>query len=364
MKKVILEGAFYSPNASEGRWAWNIARVLDKMAEQGLIELDLFLPPGASEQFFYSDSNAWKHFKSPIITKSDKEYDVLFLVQPGLTEDGGQYLNEDISARKRVHGQFELYWYGRGIGSRVLPENYEFCYAMEPYSDLPSNQNWPPTVTTGGKQRKIYHLPYSPNYEKGSNNFDNKRILLTIKSPIHADYTNEEVRARVDHFHVALHYLKQGIPVTVGYANRLYINMKEEFKDEFVKVMYELRDHGAAFVGNVSPLEMRELIKKHSIMYTGKVGNVILYASFMDALNYGSVPIIFTDWPEQFFYSKGLFTGYEGMGNLVARTEMLLNNEDHYQMMLETLRNNINLYSEEDMITKLKGIIGCQEPNQ
>ena len=353
--RVILEGAFYSPNASEGRWAWNIARCLDKMAGQGLLELDLFLPKHANDQYYFTDKEAWDHFpNAQKLYRTDRQYHVHFLIQPGGDQEW-QYLNDGVYADRKVHGQFELYWYGSQIDKRKnLPENYEYCYAMEPYSPLPQNQNWP----ANGK--RYYHLPYSPNYEPGSNNFDNKGILLTIKSPIHADYTDAEVEARLAHFEAALDFARQGMPVTIGYSNRLFINPKHYYHKELDGLIARLTMNGAKLVGNVSPLAMRDMIKQHSVVYTGKLENVILYASFMDALNYGSVPIIFNDWPEQFFEVSNLFTGWLGIDSLMQRTERLLSDREYYTRELELQRKYINLYTEEQMIEKLKGIIGCE----
>src|SRR6267142_2853741 len=101
MKKVILEGAFYSPNASEGKWAWNIGKILDKMASQGKVELDLFIPPGAENHYYYKQTECWNVFPNASFVRHpiNKEYDLMIILQPG-GEQGKIYLNESIKVKK------------------------------------------------------------------------------------------------------------------------------------------------------------------------------------------------------------------------------------------------------------------------
>lgn len=347
MKKVILDGPFYGPFASEGRWAWNIAKLLDKLAALGEITLDLYQPfiPHLDCRSEFPNSN--------IIDASgiQEHYDILFLVQPGADlPNKKQYINDLVKADKRIICIFELYWTGWAMDEcNNIPENTIFCYAI--YPKHPDHQKW-------NKKGEIKQLPYSSALEETSYNFSNKGILLTIKFPIHPDFDKATIDARIDHYEIALKFLKQGIPVTIGHLIRdsdFFDSTYIEGRDRFRSITNELGSNGARCIGKVLPEVLRQEIRNHSVVFTGKVGTSGLYASFYDVLNHGSIPIIWNDWPEQFFDSN-TFEPYSKL-QLEERTKLLLNDRSFYKTYQSYLRNRIGLFTEEQGLDIVRDLL-------
>ncbi len=341
MKRVLLEGAFYSPYSSEGRWAFNITRLLSKI--EG-IELYVLVPDLARQHVYFKDFDLAQWFPNTkvvdINTKID--FDIFFIIQgddPRLT----------IKAKKRVLGIFEAYWYGDVPESRGFSTDTIVCYGLQPYRQVHPHNNWP-------KKYRLVHLPYSPYYKPDSNNFEQKGILLTIKDPASPDYTREIIEARLDHLRAAIHFLKQNIKVSVSMTHRLDLELNPAYRITLSNLLDELRNYGAIFLDKLMPPDMEKVISEHSILYTGKVGEIMLYAAFNDALCLGSLPLIHSDWPEQFF-KNDIFTGYQGIDNLLATTSRLLVDENQYSGRLDLLRSNIELCTEQQGIEILKGLI-------
>jgi hypothetical protein len=355
--RVILEGPFYSPNASEGRWAYNVGRLLHKLHENEEIELDLYLPKSALDQYYYKEYDCWNHFSNTKLIHEPmqpREYDVHFLLQASL-DKGIHYLNDSVIAKKKVLGNFELYWYGPRLDAATnIPESAVYAHAMIPYTKDPTHQKWP-------TNRPYHHIPFACHYEPESNNFENKGILLCIKSPCVSELSDATIHQKMEHFDLAIRALSKGYKVTVGYANRLLVGCKPNWGKHLLETIEELKDGGATFVGNVPPHLMGELIKEHSVVLTGKVDGTNFYGSFMDALCYGSVPVIWHDWPEQFFRTIGTY-GFKvfphySTTNLAKEVESLLESPEVYANTLNRLREHINLYTEQDGLNILRKII-------
>ena len=339
--KVLVDGAFWSPYASEGRWAWNTCRLLAKMN----VELCLYIPNPAWDHAYFRDFNPLNWFPKArlVYPGTTEEFDVMITIQGNDPRPG-------IIAKKRIASIFEGYWYGNQFESFGFPRDTTWCYAIQPYKQEYPHNNWP--------DRKLSLLPYSPYYEPTSNNFKNKGILLTMKDPTSPEVTEETALARINHLMAALHFLERGIKVSVAMGHRLDVTQNPKNTDIVTDALNELAELGATFYNKQPPHLMEKLIREHSVIYTGKVGNSILYAAFQDALCLGSFPLIWTDWPEQFFRDPNLFEPYRGMGHLIDRTSRLLEDQEVYSQELEKLRSNIDLYTEEQGIEILKGLIG------
>ena len=337
--KVLVDGAFWSPYASEGRWAYNICRLLSKMD----LELYLLIPDLAKKHMYFKDFNPETWFGATAVDLSCRtEFDVMFTIQGNDPRPG-------IIAKKRVAAIFEPYWYGNQFESFGFPPDTTWCYAIQPYKDEYPHNNWP--------DRKLSLLPYSPYYEPHSSNFHNKGILLTIKDPSSLECSDETTRIRLDHFRAAIYFKMHGVKVSVAMGHRL--ESQNPIYTEKVKfLLHELEEVGAVFYDRQSPAAMEALIREHSIIYTGKVRESILYAAFQDALCLGSLPLIFSDWPEQFFRDPNLFQPCLGMETLIPLTHRLLTDEELYSSELKKLRSNIDLYTEQQGIEILKGLIG------
>jgi hypothetical protein len=343
MKRVLLEGAFYSPYASEGRWAFNVARLLSKMVDD--VELYLLIPDLAKSHIYFKDFNPQEWFPdAEVVDLNTKvQYDVFFIIQ-------GDNTHPQISAKKRIVGSFESYWYGNAIDAIGGAKIDRVVHAMHPYNKQPPHNNWPLLY-------KSTLLPYSPYYEPASCNFRNKGILVSIKDPCSPEFSEATIQARLDHFRAAKHFLDEGIKVTVCMGHRLDLDQNQKYTKELGGLLSDLRRNGASFVSRVSPTEMEDLVRNHSIIYTGKVNEVMLYATFMDGLCLGSVPIIFSDWPEQFFRKSDFFTPYTNINDLISRTNSLLYDGVLYSETLRDMRLATTLYTEWEGIEVIEELI-------
>lgn len=307
------------------------------------IELYLLVPDLAKKHIYFKDFNpeTWFPAAKLVDLTTTESFDAFFSIQ-------GVDLHPQIKTKRRILGIFEAYWYGNVLDALELLPNTKLVYAIQPYKQEHPHNNWP-------KKHQPTLLPYSPYAQTWVSNFHNKGILLTMKDPTSPEYTDETITARLEHIRAAIYFRMAGVRVGVTMTHRLdACNPKYEERLEFY--LSELKDVGATFYPKLSPPEMEQVVRQHSILYTGKVNEVALYAAFQDGLCLGSIPIIFSDWPEQFFRDPNLFTPYSYEG-LIHLTNRLLSDEELYSQELTKLRSNIDLYTEEQGIEILKGLM-------
>ncbi len=308
------------------------------------VELYLLVPDLAKCHIYFKDFDprVWFPNAQIVDVNTQVEFDTFFIIQ-------GDKMHLNISAKKRIVGSFESYWYGNVVDSFEAP-NLHVVHAMQPHRDEPPHNKWP-------KRYRSTLLPYSPYYEPGSNNFRNKGILLAIKDPCSPEFCKETIKARLDHFRAAIDYLNDGVKVSVAMGHRLEVDQNPAYAEELGSLLEQLKIDGATFLGKVSPTEMEDIVRQHSIIYTGKVGESMLYACFLDGLCLGSFPIIYSDWPEQFFRDKNIFKPYTDIAELKQRTDSLLHDGVLYSEQLLKLRLGTDLYIEWEGMEILKGLL-------
>jgi hypothetical protein len=325
VKRVIAHQPPNRTTTTEERWYRNIHRLLQELDLNGEIHLETLYDEDERE-----------------------EGDVFFLFKTGHKTDELYDLDDRVRANKRIFLNGNNHVHGVSLDQyHNIPSNSIFCDPYRVYG----------YYSHGGYSSKFRRAVLPAIWKRTeSDNWNKPGLLLTIKAPAASYISQEAIKARLEHFKMALTYHMQGTKVTVLYRHLMRADAHpnhNEMIDALAPMFSMVGAHDF-----VSGEEMDKLISEHSIVYTGKVYDSRFNGSIIDSLSLGSVPVIWNDFQEKLFHEDiDMEYSYQ---NLNQYTYKLLNNEMFYQEELLRLQTALLLPSKNNILDTLRLLI--EEP--
>jgi hypothetical protein len=331
----------WSEMRGEGRWAVNAAFLFQKLG----MEIDI-IASGGGIYPEYKNKQCGMTFVSDWFN-TDKQYDLFFSFGPVWKDNPPLWERISKKVKKAIFGTF---W--PSVNDVRPSDNAVLVSPYRAFSD------------------GCMVLPYSCVDEFGESKFENKTLVWTSKGPFNTSMGEARFLVNLYHLRATADAVKQGykaIFLCCG-GNFVYEDPAIPLQNknlllEVRNILEELRQNPRVEFYDYLPQDRFIDILKRSSVSVRCDG----CGALSDTLLFGMVPTMFTTWFWPVFFNKTctelpeleLFPYYDSVTEEAVKTQIsrLLTDKDYYNSRLQMLRNNSAIFTTEESLNLLKGIL-------